>query len=186
MDLKKSKTNQLTLVRQVLGSSCKEEQERKKREREKEMGTRSNIAILQNDGTVRSIYCHWDGYLRYMGTVLLENYNTPSAVEELINLGNLSRVAPLIGCAHEFENYSAPFDQYCKAYGRDRGESDSQAILFKNYREYVDYLVGHDYLEFAYIYRAHENQWYYRELGAGTSSRYKKLTKKRIKQASTG
>lgn len=25
------------------------------------MSTRSNIGVLNNDGTVTAIYCHWDG-----------------------------------------------------------------------------------------------------------------------------
>ena len=36
------------------------------------MSTRSNIAIKRKNGTVESIYCHWDGYLSYNGKILLK------------------------------------------------------------------------------------------------------------------
>jgi hypothetical protein len=31
------------------------------------MATRSRIAIENQDGTVQSIYCHFDGYVRWCG-----------------------------------------------------------------------------------------------------------------------
>lgn len=51
------------------------------------MSTRSLIAIKQTDGTVKSIYCHWDGYVSHNGRLLIEHYATPEAVEELLALG---------------------------------------------------------------------------------------------------
>ena len=37
------------------------------------MATRSTISIQKKDGTIRSVYCHWDGYCEYNG-VLLYNF----------------------------------------------------------------------------------------------------------------
>jgi len=54
------------------------------------MATRSRIAIENQDGSVTSIYCHWDGYIKSNGVILNENYNTKDKVEELIALGDLS------------------------------------------------------------------------------------------------
>ena len=54
------------------------------------MSTRSLIALKQTDGTVKSIYCHWDGYVSHNGRLLIEHYATPEAVEELLALGPLS------------------------------------------------------------------------------------------------
>ena len=31
------------------------------------MATRSTISIQKNDGTIRSVYCHWDGYCEHNG-----------------------------------------------------------------------------------------------------------------------
>lgn len=54
------------------------------------MATRSRIGILQKDGTVKSIYCHFDGYPSGVGETLMENYDTKEKIEELLNLGDLS------------------------------------------------------------------------------------------------
>ena len=40
------------------------------------MGTRSTIAIKNQDGSVTGIYCHWDGYVDHVGVMLKEHYNT--------------------------------------------------------------------------------------------------------------
>ena len=54
------------------------------------MATRSRIAIENEDGTVTSIYCHWDGYVDHNGMILQEHYNERSKVEALIALGDIS------------------------------------------------------------------------------------------------
>lgn len=54
------------------------------------MSTRSNIAVLNNDGTVTAIYCHWDGYLEHNGLILSKYYSEPQQARALINGGDLS------------------------------------------------------------------------------------------------
>lgn len=54
------------------------------------MSTRSLIAIENTDGTVESVYCHWDGYVEYNGKILFNNYKTEAIVRELIAGGNMS------------------------------------------------------------------------------------------------
>lgn len=50
------------------------------------MSTRSTIGIKEN-GIIRSIYCHWDGYPENNGKILYEHYNSKEKVEELLRLG---------------------------------------------------------------------------------------------------
>jgi hypothetical protein len=87
------------------------------------MATRSRIAIEDQDGTVRSIYCHWDGYPEHHGPILLNHYTTQEKVESLIALGSISSLAPETeipeGVTHNFEN---PAKGIVVAYHRDRGE----------------------------------------------------------------
>lgn len=71
------------------------------------MSTRSTISIQTPKG-IRSIYCHFDGYLRHNGKILLENYDTPDKVNALIDLGDISSLG---------ENLEKTV-----AYHRDRGE----------------------------------------------------------------
>lgn len=54
------------------------------------MATRSMIYKEQQDGTLKGIYCHWDGYLEYNGSILLEHYSDPDKLEKLLALGDIS------------------------------------------------------------------------------------------------
>lgn len=56
------------------------------------MSTRSVIAMLETDGSVKSIYCHHDGYLSYNGNMLLKHYNTEEKVKALIAEGDTSGI----------------------------------------------------------------------------------------------
>ena len=95
------------------------------------MSTRSNIGILNQDGTVDYIYCHFDGYLDHNGTILNENYNTEEKVRELISLGDMSALAETI--------------EHSVFYNRDRKErlnisKTSYADYTKEYFEEYVYL----------------------------------------------
>ena len=89
------------------------------------MGTRSRIAIANSDGSFTSIYCHWDGYPEGVGATLLKHYTTYAKVRELMALGDLSSLGDEIGEKHDFE--SRGYHDWCKAYGRDRGETGIEA-----------------------------------------------------------
>lgn len=98
------------------------------------MGTRSTIAIEFADSTVQQIYCHWDGYLDHNGKILQEHYSDPFKLSKLIDLGDMSSLAPNIGTQHAFEK--APPGE-CTFYGRDRHENGRGARRFKDITEYV-------------------------------------------------
>ena len=59
------------------------------------MATRSRIAVNQQDGTIKSIYCHWDGHIETNGKILFENYDREKT-EQLIALGNISSLKSTI------------------------------------------------------------------------------------------
>ena len=87
------------------------------------MATRSRIAIENQDETVTSVYCHWDGYLQGVGKTLFEHYDREKT-EQLIELGSLSALDKTIGDTI--------------AYHRDRNEDFNQTMfsnvedLFRN------------------------------------------------------
>jgi len=54
------------------------------------MSTRSRIAIENQNGSVTSVYCHFDGYISGVGKTLEKHYTDRSVVEELIELGDIS------------------------------------------------------------------------------------------------
>jgi len=94
------------------------------------MSTRSRIAIENEDGTCRSIYCHWDGYPGHNGKILLEEYSDREKLNHLIDLGNLSSLAPNIWpedpmeLSHTFED---PVEGVCVFSGRDRNLTGVEA-----------------------------------------------------------
>jgi hypothetical protein len=114
------------------------------------MATRSTIAIEDQTGKVRSIYCHWDGYPSHHGPILLVHYTTQEKVESLIALGSISSLAPETeipeGVTHNFEN---PADGIVVAYHRDRDED-----LSINYHFNVDHFVKSDVQEYGYVFTA--------------------------------
>ncbi len=120
------------------------------------MATRSRIGIEKEDGTVESIYCHWDGYPSNNGVILQENYQDREKVEELISLGGISalrmRVKPNEDEVHTFET---PLDDVTISYHRDRG-----GMKYSKPRvdENKDLYFRSDLEEWGYLYTK-ENEW---------------------------
>jgi hypothetical protein len=54
------------------------------------MATRSRIGLELSDGSVLSVYHHWDGYPEWLGRILKTHYNTREKVSELIDGGDMS------------------------------------------------------------------------------------------------
>ena len=107
------------------------------------MATRSLIGI-KLDNIVKTIYCHWDGYPEHTGQLLVNNYTSPSAVFELMELGDLSSLAETPAT--------------CKAYHRDRKEPygmvEARDVEYDNLAAVADD-YGADYV---YVYN-NEFEW---------------------------
>jgi len=110
------------------------------------MATRSTIALEFADGTIGQVYAHWDGYLAHNGRILQEYYDNPFILRDLIDLGDISSLKPSIGTKHPFSQYdngmssdefNALYSDMTTFYGRDRGESNTNARYFKDYSDYV-------------------------------------------------
>jgi hypothetical protein len=123
------------------------------------MATRSTIALEFADGTIGQVYSHWDGYLAHNGKILFENYSNPFILRDLIDLGDISSLAPTIGTKHAFSHYDTGMtlsefnNQYGNMttfYGRDRGEEGCNA---KSYKDFADYEANCQLEEYNYILR---------------------------------
>lgn len=106
------------------------------------MSTRSRIALLQEDGQVKSIYCHWDGYPSYNGKMLLQHYNSKPLVEALLNMGDMSSLDATI--------------EECTFYARDRGEEDVAAVV-EPMEQFKQDIVDDIFEEFTYLFR--DGEW---------------------------
>jgi len=132
------------------------------------MATRSRIAIEDQNGTVRSIYCHWDGYPSSNGRILSENYKTQEKVESLIALGSISSLRPEVdipeGVHHDFQNQD---ENITVAYHRDRGED----LSIMEHESADDFARG-DVEEYGYIFTA-AGEWLF--VNGHTSSSQREL-----------
>ena len=144
------------------------------------MGTRSRIGVLHGD-IVKSVYCHWDGYLEHNGAILQEHYNSAKA-NELVSLGDLSSLRPSIGVEHAFsrfetemsqENYDDLYGDMCTFYGRDRGEANQEWKVAHTFEEFLDQ-CDHCGAEYYYIMR--DGVWYCGTTYESTHPLSKKLT----------
>lgn len=103
------------------------------------MATRSTIAIENVDGTITSVYCHWDGYPSYNGDILLHHYHYDK-LAELISNGDMSSLHEEI--------------EHCEFY-KNRGEDFNS----NSYNDYYDYLKNCQFQEYNYILRLNK-VWY--------------------------
>ena len=123
------------------------------------MSTRSFIAKQTGEDEYLTVYCHSDGYLTYNGALLLDCYNTPEQVDELLKLGDLSYLAeslyPNPDYPHSFD-YGERQSGVTVAYGRDRGDKDVAAVRM-TMAQLDD---PNNWTEYVYIF-TQENEWKY-------------------------
>ena len=88
------------------------------------MSTNAFIGIRENN-SITYIYNHSDGYLEYLGRMLLEHYNSEEKAKALVELGDVSvvkeKLAPAEGTVRSFD-YDKRQEGVSVFYGRDRGE----------------------------------------------------------------
>jgi hypothetical protein len=142
------------------------------------MATRSRIGIKNQDGTITSVYCHWDGYLEHNGKILFETYNTEEKIRELLSYGSISSLTDNIGVQHPFDNphpfRSPEYNEFMKMttfYGRDRGEEDTEALVHPTVSDFLSYSE-----EYTYLFK--DGKWVYRGYD---SKRWNKLSERNTK-----
>jgi hypothetical protein len=132
---------------------------------------------------VKSIYCHWDGYLAHNGAILNEHYSNSPKVNNLIALGDLSSLRPEIGVQHAFSSLDVPkaeqeaYDKEhgnsCTFYTRDRGE-DAPYKHFESAKAALEYYNG-SWCEYFYLFRydadLESGKWFYKDRNGGAWKR---------------
>lgn len=143
------------------------------------MSTRSNIGIINEDGSVDVIYCHYDGYPAYNGAVLQMHYRNPDKVRELIALGDISILAPELKPAQGEHSFDAPQADVVIAYGRDRNEAETEATHFDSMKAYRHHMKEGSWIEYIYLFDLTEAKWLWApchyELGIGEFQELAKL-----------
>lgn len=117
------------------------------------MSTHSNIGILLDDGRVRFIYCHSDGYTQYVGTILKNYYANSTTIEALIAKRDISRLGLRLQTAEELlTGIVANKDSVTVSYWDWRGEATDEHI-----ETVAEYIAG-DYggAEYRYLWTGFE------------------------------
>jgi hypothetical protein len=128
------------------------------------MGTRSRIGVMHGD-KLKSVYCHWDGYLQHNGQLLQNHYDSAKA-NHLVALGDISSLKEQIGVEHPFSQFDVTpnlsqdeyYEKYGKMttfYGRDRKDSGTDFTVDQSYDEFL----SKDY-DYEYYYIMRDGVWY--------------------------
>lgn len=87
------------------------------------MSTNASISKMNENGTLKTVYLHWDGYVKGAGLTLKTAYATEEAIDELLSYGDISELGESV-------------DQ-CVFYGRDRNEDNTEARTYSFLRECI-------------------------------------------------
>jgi len=111
------------------------------------MSTRAIVGKLENNGTIKSIYVHSDGYPKYVGKLLLNYYKDAESLDSLMILGDISML---------YRDTNTTI-----YYGRDRGyEEDFETLLSDNLENWLNF---YDLEPNFYTYLLTETGWQYRK-----------------------
>lgn len=138
------------------------------------MSTRCFIVLEKPDERPKSvkkysgIYCQSDGYVSYVGLLLHCFYSDERLVSNLLGLGALSSLGPVLGYKIDLKRsyidpeYYEKIKGQCKAYYRDSNES-FEIVETNNLKDYDE----------TYLYVFRKGEWYYR---GGEAKRLSKLS----------
>jgi len=102
------------------------------------MSTRSTISVVQEDNSVKSVYCHFDGYISNgVGEYLKSYFNSDKLANKVISEGDLSNV------------YGENFESYYSKRGED--------IDIETFKSVLQFMKNKDRQEFNYLFI--DNEW---------------------------
>lgn len=122
------------------------------------MSTHALVGVMHGS-KFKAIYVHSDGYLEYVGKVLLAHYDSPKA-NHLVAMGSCSMLGKEIGEKINF-NDRMEYDKdsvatQCRFYKRDRDEDGCEFTVYQSFDEVVE--EG-----FEHVYIMNDGVWYYSE-----------------------
>lgn len=134
------------------------------------MSTRSLIAVRQDDGTIKGVYCHLNGYPDGVGATLFEHYNSEEMANKIIALGDLSALGERLYPEKEYDkpryswlssapvkhSFDTPQGGVTIAYHRDRNEK-LNINHFENKTE-MNRWFRNSWCEYYYLFE--KGSWY--------------------------
>jgi hypothetical protein len=113
------------------------------------MATRSRIGVQLKDGSVLSVYCHWDGYPEWNGKKLKEHFNSYEQAAELIDGGDISSL-------WTDKDWEQKEMQSRALYYAERGEEDTEPNLDNSFQAFISG-VNDSWADYAYLFA--DGEW---------------------------
>ena len=114
------------------------------------MSTHAAIGIRLNDGRIKAIYCHFDGYVQHIGKMLTTHFNSMEKAVELVNEGELRSVDVDKDGNVELEHFVEDFEK------REIEYYDTMEDMLNAFRN--------SDREFIYLWDDEFEGWVYREM----------------------
>ena len=113
------------------------------------MATRSRIGVQLKDGSVLSVYCHWDGYPEWNGKKLKEHFNSYKQAAELIDGGDISSL-------WTDKDWEQKEMKSRTLYYAERGETDTEPNLDNSFQAFISG-VNDSWADYAYLFA--DGEW---------------------------
>jgi len=113
------------------------------------MATRSRIGVQLKDGSVLSVYSHWDGYPEWNGKKLKEHFNSYEQAAELIDGGDISSL-------WTDKDWEQKEMESRTLYYAERGETDTEPNLDNSFQAFISG-VNDSWADYAYLFA--DGEW---------------------------
>lgn len=113
------------------------------------MATRSRIGVQLKDGSVLSVYSHWDGYPEWNGKKLKEHFNSYEQAAELIDGGDISSL-------WTDKDWEQKEMKSRTLYYAERGETDTEPNLDNSFQAFISG-VNDSWADYAYLFA--DGEW---------------------------
>jgi len=113
------------------------------------MATRSRIGIQLKNGSVLSVYCHWDGYPEWNGKKPKEHFNTRQKAAELIDGGDISSL-------WTDKDWYGKEQEWGTLYYEGRGDVNVEPNLDNSFQAFISG-VNDSWADYAYLFA--DGEW---------------------------
>ena len=108
------------------------------------MATRGRIGIQLKNGSILSVYSHWDNYPEWAGKKLKEHFNTREKVAALIDGGDISSL-------WTDKDWDGKEQEYGTLYYEGRGDVDTEPNLDNSFQAFIG-SVNDSWCDYAYLF----------------------------------
>ena len=108
------------------------------------MATRSRIGIQLKNGSILSVYSHWDNYPEWNGKKLKEHFNTREKAAALIDGGDISSL-------WTDKDWDGKEQEFGTLYYEGRGDVDTEPNFDDSFQAFIS-SVNDSWCDYAYLF----------------------------------